>query len=67
VCQYLNDIMGVDFTVPNHGGNTPLSHAEAFGRSEVVEWLCEFVTNPNSDDALKRLHDYRMNFGNSKL
>jgi ankyrin repeat protein len=39
VCQYLYDICGVDFRQPNHGGNTPLTHAVAFGRANVVEWL----------------------------
>ena len=36
VCQYLADIVGVNFFTPNHGGNTPLTHAVAFGRVEVV-------------------------------
>jgi ankyrin repeat protein len=31
----------VDFTIPNHAGNTPLSHAVAFGRDAVVQWLLE--------------------------
>jgi ankyrin repeat protein len=39
VCRYLADTVGVDFTVANHGGNTPLTHAVAFGRASVVEWL----------------------------
>jgi ankyrin repeat protein len=39
VCQYLAETVGVDFTEPNHGGNTPLTHAVAFGRTDVVEWL----------------------------
>ena len=39
VCQYLAETVGVDFTKPNNGGNTPLTHAVAFGRTDVVEWL----------------------------
>eukprot|EP00977_Amphora_coffeiformis_P020349 scaffold8130_cov164-Amphora_coffeaeformis.AAC.1 len=39
VCRYLYSICKVDFTEPNHGGNTPLTHAVAFGRSQVVDWL----------------------------
>ena len=39
VCRYLAEIVGVDFSVANHGGNTPLTHAVAFGRTAVVEWL----------------------------
>lgn len=39
VCKYLADTFKVDFSIPNHGGNTPISHAVAFGRNKVVEWL----------------------------
>ena len=39
VCRYLHTICKVDFTEPNHGGNTPLTHAVAFGRAQIVEWL----------------------------
>jgi ankyrin repeat protein len=39
VCKYLADVVGVDFFLPNHGGNTPLTHAVAFGRVEIVQWL----------------------------
>lgn len=39
VCKYLADVVGVDFSVPNYGGNTPLTHAVAFGRVDVVQWL----------------------------
>jgi ankyrin repeat protein len=39
VCQYLADICHVDFNTPNYGGNTPLTHAVAFGRVDVVAWL----------------------------
>ena len=38
-CGYLKDVVGLDFTAPNHGGNTPLTHAVAFGRVDVVKWL----------------------------
>jgi ankyrin repeat protein len=50
VCQYLSDIVGVDFFIPNHGGNTPLTHAVAFGRVEVVQWLRECMTRNRDDD-----------------
>jgi ankyrin repeat protein len=39
VCDYLATIAGVEFFKPNHGGNTPLTHAVAFGHLEVVQWL----------------------------
>ena len=41
VCKYLAEVVGVDFFVPNLGGNTPLTHAVAFGRVDVVQWLRE--------------------------
>ena len=48
VCKYLAEIAGVDFSIPNNGGNTPLTHAVAFGREEVVAWLRETL---HSDEA----------------
>lgn len=39
VCRYLAETVGVDFTEPNCGGNTPLAHAVAFARTDVVDWL----------------------------
>lgn len=48
VCRYLHDIVGVDFTQPNHGGNTPLTHAVAFGQANVVEWLRNEVLVDNN-------------------
>ena len=51
MCKYLHDIVGVDFLIPNHGGNTPLTHAVAFGRLEVVEWLRnEVIPLSSSED-----------------
>lgn len=41
VCKYLGEVVGVDFFVPNLGGNTPLTHAVAFGRLDVIQWLRE--------------------------
>lgn len=41
VCKYLAGIANVDFSVENYAGNTPLSHAVAYGRAEVVKWLRE--------------------------
>ena len=39
ICKYLYDAVKVDFTASNYAGNTPLSHAVAYGRADVVEWL----------------------------
>jgi ankyrin repeat protein len=43
VCKYLAEIANVDFSVENYAGNTPLSHAVAYGRSDVVKWLREDI------------------------
>ena len=55
VCQYLANTVGVDFTEPNHGGNTPLTHAVAFGRTEVVEWLRREIVNKDDDSVAASL------------
>lgn len=49
VCRYLAETVGVDFTVPNYGENTPLTHAVAFGRTDVVEWLRNDVCGDEDD------------------
>mmetsp|Transcript_6999 Transcript_6999/g.14897 ORF Transcript_6999/g.14897 Transcript_6999/m.14897 type:complete len:597 (+) Transcript_6999:66-1856(+) len=49
VCKYLAEIVGVDFFVPNNGGNTPLTHAVAFGRIDVVQWLRELAADQEDD------------------
>ena len=52
VCQYLHNVANVDFTVTNYAGNTPLSHAVAFGRTAVVDWLLHIVKVQNEDKML---------------
>ena len=52
VCRYLHSIANVDFTVTNYGGNSPLSHAVAFGRTNVVEWLLQIINVQNQDKML---------------
>lgn len=40
ICKYLHNVVGVEFVnVQNHAGNTPLSHAVAYKRVDVVRWL----------------------------
>jgi ankyrin repeat protein len=39
VCKYLHQNLNIDFTSENNAGNTPLSHAVAYGRYDVVQWL----------------------------
>lgn len=55
VCRYLTETVGIDFTQPNHGGNTPLTHAVAFGRVEVVEWLRNEITQNQGDSVAAAL------------
>jgi len=52
VCHYLANTVAVDFTVPNHGGNTPLTHAVAFGHAEVVQWLGDEIVKDGQDDSM---------------
>jgi ankyrin repeat protein len=49
VCRYLADTVGADFSLPNNRGNTPLTHAVAFGRLEVVEWLRREIVTQDDD------------------
>lgn len=50
VCKYLKDVVKVNFFEPNYGGNTPLTHAVAFGRAEIVEWLRNQAESSDDDD-----------------
>ena len=58
VCKYLHDTIDVDFTEPNYAGNTPLSHAVAYGRTDVVSWLKNDV---KVDDVDGRAQDLAIN------
>lgn len=49
ICQYLKTIVNVNFFQANHGGNTPLTHAVAFGRLEIVKWLREQSNDDDND------------------
>ena len=49
VCKYLAEVVGVDFFVPNLGGNTPLTHAVAFGRLDVIQCLREHAATLEDD------------------
>jgi ankyrin repeat protein len=50
VCQYLYNVAHVDFGRPNFGGNTPLTHAVAFGRTSVVSWLMDILPRDDKDE-----------------
>jgi len=55
VCKYLHSIAHVDFTVENHARNTPLSHAVAYGRYDVVKWLKEDLCVEDTGSAAEGL------------
>ena len=59
VCKYLHDIVKVNFSTQNYAGNTPLSHAVAYGRADVVQWL---RNDACADDADGRAADLAMEF-----
>lgn len=60
VCKYLAETFHVDFSIPNYAGNTPLSHAVAFGRDNVVQWLLDDhrVTREDKVMALSLAQDF---------
>lgn len=60
VCKYLGKVIGVDFFEPNYGGNTPLTHAVAFGRAEIVEWIREQAKGEDDEIAARLAEDFFM-------
>eukprot|EP00547_Thalassionema_nitzschioides_P015070 CAMPEP_0194239594 /NCGR_PEP_ID=MMETSP0158-20130606/6002_1 /TAXON_ID=33649 /ORGANISM="Thalassionema nitzschioides, Strain L26-B" /LENGTH=470 /DNA_ID=CAMNT_0038974097 /DNA_START=25 /DNA_END=1433 /DNA_ORIENTATION=+ len=58
VCEYLKNVVGVDFQTPNHGGNTPLTHAVAFGRPNIVKWLQQSYRNNEDSTAMSLAMDF---------
>ena len=55
MCDYLYNTIKVDFNVRNNAGNSPLSHAVAYGRAEVIQWLREEVSVEDSVDEAQDL------------
>jgi ankyrin repeat protein len=45
----------VDFTTENHAGNTPLNHAVAYGRYDVVQWLKDGLNVEDSGSSAENL------------
>lgn len=45
----MHETVGVDFSIPNHGGNAPLTHAVAFGQGDIVTWLRDEVLLTDED------------------
>ena len=52
IVDYLGSVVNVDFSTPNYGGNTPLTHAVAFGRLEVVQWIKDKLDFTSDDDEI---------------
>ena len=57
-CQYLCDVVGVDLFAPNYGGNTPLTHAVAFGRAAIVQWIREQAQGEDDEIAARLAEDF---------
>ena len=49
LCKFLANEIAVPFNVVNHAGNSPLLHAVAYGRQEVISWLLD-MEGENGDD-----------------
>lgn len=61
VCKYLHDTIGLDFSPENYAGNTPLSHAVAYGRTEIIKWLRDELSVKDLDEkAFKLALDFTM-------
>jgi ankyrin repeat protein len=58
VCEYLGKVVGVNFFEPNYGGNTPLTHAVAFGRAEIVQWIREQAMGEDDEIAARLAEDF---------
>jgi ankyrin repeat protein len=59
ICEYLYKTINIDFDVKNNAGNSPLSHAVAYGRANVVQWLREEV---NIEDGGGEAQDLALDF-----
>lgn len=55
ICAYLCDTININFHVKNKNGNTPLSHAIAYARVDVVQWLREVVNVKDEDGDAQNL------------
>jgi ankyrin repeat protein len=55
LCRYLHGVLSVDFSVANHAGNTPLSHALAYRRKDIVKWLIEECKVQDLEDRARLL------------
>ena len=67
VCKYLASMANVNFDVENHAGNTPLSHAVAYGRFQVAEWLRDEMQVKDTGSKAENLAMDYVNWGESGL
>jgi len=59
VCRFLAELVNVNFETENHAGNTPLDHAVAYRRVDVVRWLKEDLgVNDNNGKAMALALDF---------
>lgn len=67
VCKYLAKMAYVDFDVENYARNTPLSHAVAYGRGSVAQWLRDEMQVEDSGNNAENLAMDFVNWGESGL
>ena len=67
VCKYLAKMANVDFDVENYARNTPLSHAVAYGRGSVAQWLRDEMQVEDSGNNAENLAMDFVNWGESGL
>lgn len=58
ICKYLKSTVDVDFFKLNRGGNTPLTHAVAFGHVNIVKWLREQAEGDDDSMAASLAEDF---------
>eukprot|EP00985_Skeletonema_marinoi_P020771 scaffold12430_cov137-Skeletonema_marinoi.AAC.3 len=67
VCRYLATMASVNFDVENYARNTPLSHAVAYGRGSVAQWLRDEMQVKDSGNNAEHLAMDFVNWGESGL
>jgi len=67
VCKYLATMANVNFDVENYARNTPLSHAVAYGRGSVAQWLRDEMQVEDSGNNAENLALDFVNWGESGL
>jgi ankyrin repeat protein len=67
VCKYLATMANVNFDVENYAGNTCLSHAVAYNRGSVAQWLRDEMRVEDAGNNAENLAMDFVNWGESGL